>query len=270
MKSNQFLRMFLLAAFTHMPWAGAAVLGTVPMGGPMVHVTISYSAGQNTLTARVDPMPTQLTPFDVTNPNDNFAPGDPWFSCLDPSACGLAFNRQYGLVVDALTDPLPLNTGIWIRCLSATPGLGFYYYRSTEPKNWAPMFGTLGSTNVWPWSLAMFHPAVTAPAVNCTHSANFEAFAVDLITGLQVSSIAPAGFTLTWSDVASGRPTLQLGPDLVLAWPGAATNYVLEASSSPMSGNWQVVTNTPILNSGRYTLPLGSTNPAQFYRLRRQ
>ena len=255
--------------FVTSPFGSAAVLTAVPMGGSMVHVNLLYNSAQARLEARVDPVVPQLTPLDVPNPADDFAAADPWFPFLSPSAQGLAFNRQYGFVVDAASDPLPSNTGIWVRLLSCSPGLTTYRYRSTEPKAWEPIFGTCGATNVLQWNLAMFHPAVASAPTSGSHSAEFEAFAVDLTTGLPIPAITTAPFTLAWTVVPSARPVLELGPDLVLKWPASATNYVLESTLSLSAPNWATVTNSPSLRDGQRQLRLDLLSAGQFYRLRR-
>lgn len=252
------------------PSGGAAVLTSVDMGGSMIHANIAYDAVQSLILVHVDtPMP-QLTPLDVTNPADNFAPGDPWFDCLDPSRRGMAFSRQYGFVMDGSSDPLPSPMGIWIRERSATPGLEFYRYRSSAGgKSWDPMFGTAGATNLFIWNRLMFHPAIAAPPASGTHSARLEAFAVDETTGQPWPGVAPGQFTLEWTIVPSARPTLELGRDFVLRWPASATNYVLKAADSPNAGTWDVVTSQPTEANGVRMLSLQAAGSRPFYRLQR-
>jgi len=249
--------------------AQAAILTTVPMGGSMVHVSFAYDAVAGRVEAVVDPIVPQMTPLDASNPADNFFSGDPWFALLDPSQQGLALNRQYGFVMDAQTDPLPQDVGIWIRKTYSTPDLGLYRYRSTDPKAWEPIFGAAGSTNLWQWNLSMFHPAPAAPPTNGTHSASFEAFAVNLISGEPVPGIGPATFTLNWTIVSSGRPILCIGCDGLLRWPATATNYALECAESPAALTWTSVTNTPLVQGGQCTRPFDPSVCSRFYRLRR-
>jgi hypothetical protein len=83
----------------------------------------------------------QLTPLLVSNPGDSFDPADPWFGALDPSAQGKAFSRCYGFVMDAMADPLPAGTQIWIRKLSGSAGLSAYRYQETAPRALQPIFG---------------------------------------------------------------------------------------------------------------------------------
>jgi hypothetical protein len=258
-----------LLAFLSAATSPAAVLTTVPMGGGMVHVNLLYNATDHRLEAAVEPVIPRLAPLDVTNPADSFVPADPWFGLLDPSQGGLAFNRQYGIVQAPGSDPVPADKGIWVRWLSCTPGLCFYRYRSTDPKAFEPIFGTAGATNVFPWSLSMFHPAVVAPPKDGTHTATFEAFVVNLPTGLPDPGFASAQFTLNWTIVPSARPTLALGNDHVLRWAASATNYVLEASDSTGAGTWWNVEATPVISGNFYELPIEPTGTGQFYRLRR-
>jgi len=249
------------ATLTH-----AAVLTSVSMQGSMVHVGFSYNAAASELHVHVDAGTPQLTPLDISHPGDSFDPADPWHPSLDPSQQALAFNRQYGFVMDGASDPLPANAGVWIRLLSSTPGLEAYTYRATPP-TWTPMFGTAGSTNLLEWNLFMFHPAFVAPPVNGSHSASFEAFVVDLGTGEPVSGIAPALFTLNWTSVEGTRPTLSIANAVVLSWSTNASGYALESSDSGLSGTWSPVTNAPVLLEGRNAVVLPPSAAVQMFRL---
>lgn len=162
-------------------WAAyAATLTTVPMQGPMVHVGIKYADHGHGphFHIHIDPIIPTLTPLSISHPGDNFDPEHPWFTDLDPSQEGRAFNRQYGFVLDSDSEPLPTGYGIWLRQISATPGLEVFRYRATPP-TWIPIFGTDGSSDLFAWNLSMFHPAYTAPAGSGTHTAVYEAILVD-------------------------------------------------------------------------------------------
>jgi hypothetical protein len=245
----------------------AAVVTSVPMQGAMVHVSLAYDAAQNSVVAHVDPVVPELKPLDISNPTDQFSAADPWYSYLDSSQQGLAFNRQYGFVPDALTDPLPQGTGIWIRNLSLTPGITAFRYRSTDPKAWEPMFGCGGSSTVWQWNMAMFHPAMAAPALAGTHSGVFEAFLVDLQTGQPVPGVATATFELDWTVAASARPALTLERKIQLRWPSSATNYVLQTAAALDATTWTTVTNTPVVSDGNNAVILDEAVGHCFFRL---
>ncbi len=186
---------FALAGAT----AQATILSTVPMQGPMVHIGIHYmNDGLSTnIEVDIEPMLPTLTPLTLSHPGDQFDHTDPWFADLAPSAGGAAFNRQYGFVLDGLSDPLPLGQGIWIRQVSATPGLKAFTYR-TSPDTWMPMFGTDGSSDTLQWNLGMFHPAYTAPADIGTYFATYEAFVVD---GGIPTGIMSDPFTIQWEAI---------------------------------------------------------------------
>jgi hypothetical protein len=60
------------------------------------------------------------------------------------------------------------------------------------------------------------------------------------------------------------------GPDVVLSWPVAATNFVLEATSQlPGTSAWVSVTNTPSIAGQEYMVTSAASDKARFYRLRR-
>lgn len=248
--------------------AHETVLTNVPMQGAMVHVGFAYHADHQELHAHIDPVVPVLTPISLSDPHAMFAVGDPWYDQLDPHHQGQAFNRQYGFVMDGESDPLPVGSAVWIRQLTASAGLQAFRYRGTDPKAWEPMFGTAGSTNVFAWSLTMFHPAYACPLNSGPHQAGYEAFLVDAATGEPLAGIAPAPFTLTWTVAGQEElPTLSLAPRLALAWAGSGTNYVAEASSSLTNGPWTPLTNTPVSIDGQLTLLLAPEASERFYRL---
>ena len=69
-------------------------------------------------------------------------------------------------------------------------------------------------------------------------------------------------------------PTLRIwraGADSVgVAWPAAATGFILQQNADPGTADWTAVTNTPIIvgNEQQVTLPVSAGN--SFYRLRSQ
>jgi hypothetical protein len=59
------------------------------------------------------------------------------------------------------------------------------------------------------------------------------------------------------------------GPDVVISWPVAATNFVLEATSHlPGTNAWESITNTPSIVGPEYRLTSAASGNAKFYRLR--
>ncbi len=262
-----------IAAITLIPAAGvAAVLTNVPMQGAMVMPMLAYHATDGNLTVQVNPTIPQLTPLLVSNPGDSFDPADPWYDWLDPSRQGLAFSRRYGFAMDTLSDPVPRGAALWLRKISAPPGLGAFRYRSGSSRLWEPIFGTSGVTNALQWDQNMFHPAFTAPPGISTYSAIFEAFLLDSNTGLPVPGANTGPFTLNWTVVPDGRPTLSIAlgdaNDVQLQWPASATNYLLEAAGSVSASEWLAVTNVPVLLDGRMTVLLKAEAGAKFFRMR--
>lgn len=55
----------------------------------------------------------------------------------------------------------------------------------------------------------------------------------------------------------------------ILAWPTKATNYVLEAATSPAAVSWTTVTNTATVTATDRRVQLPATGNAQFFRLRK-
>ena len=246
----------------------AATLTMVPMQGSMVMPMIKYTAATARLTVTLDSTVPELTPLLVSHPNDHFDPADPWYDLLDPDRQGLAFSRRYGFVMDAATDPLPGGHAIWIRKLSSTPGLGFYRYRSTDPKAWEPIFGTENSPIGLQWNGMMFHPGVAAEAGSRTHSATFEAVLIDLESGLDIPGSGTGLFQLTWTTASDGRPNLEISLKVVISCP-VTEEYVLETTDALAPADWIAVTNTPVLLDGKSAVVLEPAAARKFYRMRK-
>lgn len=177
-------------------------LDQVPMQGPMLHVNILHRLVDATpsLSVHLDAGVPVLTPLALSHPGESLDPAAPWHGELDPGMGGMAFNRQYGFLMDGESEPLPEGHGIRIRMLTAAPGLVVRHYRM-NPAQWMPMFGQGGSDEVFAWNLMMFHPAYAAPAnLAGPVEATYEAYVVDG-SGGRVGTAA--AFTLTWT-VARG------------------------------------------------------------------
>jgi hypothetical protein len=265
MKLAQLFGISIVTAFASTSMA--ATLTSVALQGPsMIHVSLACNGTQ--LSVSIEPGVPQLTPLDVSNPADSFSPGDPWFDTLDPSRRGLAFNRQFGFVLAGGSE-LPAGAGIWVRCVSNSPALEMYRYRSTAPATWEPMFGFSGSTNLLQWNLGMFHPAFAAPPGTGTHTAAFEAFLVDPSTGARWPGADAIGINLTLTNTPSLRPTIDAAQCFVVTWPATATNYVLQSANEASAAEWSLVTNTPVMLDGRSAVVLPMAESRRFFRLNR-
>jgi hypothetical protein len=258
----------LTGAGCFVPALFAATLTQVPMQGGMVMPMIAYHAEHGHLHIMMDTNIPALTPLLASNPADNFDPADPWFDALDPAREGRAFSRRYGFVMDAVTDPLPANTQIWIRKLSGAPELGVYRYAAT-PETWQPIFGTDGATNALYWNGMMFHPCFTAPAGTNSYAATFQAYLLDTTTGLEVPDSASGVVTSHWTSVPDGRPTLGLGQRIVVFYPGdTTTNWSLEGADALSGGTWSSVTNAPVSIEGQAAVVLEPGEARKFFRMK--
>jgi hypothetical protein len=246
----------------------AATLTSIPMPGGMVMPMVSYHASDGMMHVMMPGTVPQLTPLLVSKPGDSFDPGDPWFDALDPSAQGIAFSRRYGFVMDAMTDPLPAGTQMWIRKLSGSAGLSAYRYQETVPKAFQPIFGTDGVSNALYWNGMMFHPVFTAPPGTNSYSATFEVYLLDTTTGLEVPGSNSGSLVFTWTDVPDGRPSLNIGSRVVVFWPPSATSWALEGTDTLPSGTWTPVTNASVILDGQSAVVLDPGDPRKFFRMK--
>ena len=246
----------------------AAILTQVPMQGSMAMPMVSYSASSGAISVMMPGAVPQLTPLLISNPSDSFDSPAPWFSALDPSAGGKAFSRRYGFVMDSGSDSLPADTQIWIRKLSGPADLKIYNYMSS-PAMFTPVFGTDGATNAVAWNGMMWHPVVAAPPGTNRYTATFEVYLVDTTTGQEVAGSSSGALTFTWTDVADGRPALNLAQKIMVAWPTTtATNWVLESAAALDAATWTSVTNTPVSVDGQPGVILDPGAAQQFFRMR--
>lgn len=235
---------------------------------------VSYHASDGMMHVMMPAEIPQLTPLLISHPGDSFDPADPWFDALDPSRQGGSFSRRYGFVMDAMSDPLPAGTQMWIRKLSGPEELKIYRYSSSAPKTFAPVFGTDGATNALYWNGMMFHPAVVAPPGTNGYTATFEVYLLDTASGQEVPNTSSGPLVFNWTDVSDGRPGLSITQDvqgIVVAWPAATTtNWILESVSTLNSPMWATVTNTPVSIDGRPGVVFDGSMPQQFFRMRYQ
>ncbi len=249
--------------------ASAATLTNVPMQGGMAMPMVAYSATDGKIHVMMPMEVPALTPLLVSNPTDNFDPADPWFDSVDPSRQGASFSRRYGFMMDAMTDPLPANTQMWIRKVSGAAELKAYRYKDTAPKAWQPIFGTDGVTNALYWNGMMFHPAFTAPPGTNNLSATFELYLLNTTTGIEVPNSSSGLLVFDWTNLSDGRPSLSLAQKITVAWPvSTATNWVLESATTANASAWTTVTNSPIVVDGKPCVVLEISGAAQFFRMR--
>ncbi len=266
-----------LLAVTSAAAVDAATLTAVPMQGGMLMPMVCYHADSGNVTVDLSQISVtaQLTPLMISNPNDSFDPGDPWFKDLDPSRHGLAFSRRYGFDMDPNTDLLPSGQQIWIRKLAGSPDLSIYDYNaSTTPRQWEPIFGTAGSSNATAWSGLMWHVGVAAPPGTNTYFATFEIYVFDTAAGAEVPGSSSGPFELNWTCVPDGRPQLSIAASppngVVLLWPARAINWLPVCAAEMTSTNWTLATtNAPVLLDGQCAIYVDSPLTNQFFRLQR-
>lgn len=63
-------------------------------------------------------------------------------------------------------------------------------------------------------------------------------------------------------------PVLAARRTITLSWPVNGANYQLEARTAVDSGDFQAVTNVPVVIDGRYTVSVETGLPVEFFRLR--
>jgi hypothetical protein len=167
---------------------------------------------------------------------------------------------------------LPEDRELWIRKLSATPGVSFYDYNDfVSPKSWNPIFGTAGTSNACDWSGLMWHVGVTAPPGTNLYSATFEIFVMNISTGQEVAGSSSGPFVVDWTDVPDGRPELSLatlgGNHLVVSWPATTTNWVLLSTTNLPAALWLTNATPVTTNHNQATVVISNSPARQFFRM---
>jgi hypothetical protein len=132
-----------------------------------------------------------------------------------------------------------------------------------------------------------------AASVTAAPNNGFTTIDSQLLSGCDVEvvvatkDVAGAGtYNVTWTAtpsqgahlwlvaVQSAPPILQAqitGRDVIIRWPGAATNYSLETADNVSSGNsWKPVMNAPVIIDSQNTVTNIISQPSQYYRLKKQ
>lgn len=153
----------------------------------MIHVHVSYDSSTSSVNLGIDPGTAELRPLE---PPDEFDPAEPW-GVLGTKA----YNFQYGWLASGFEFP-PVGAWFWMEQLSATPGLEVYQRPPATPQ-YAPIFGTAGSSPRWRWSGQMTHNvyAVQDPSFEF-YEAEYRVYIGNDTTGEPLAGYTAAEITL--------------------------------------------------------------------------
>jgi hypothetical protein len=162
----------------------------------------------------------------------------------------------------------------------------------------APPHTSLSVTTTGPATLiAIWAGDSGAASVTATPNNGFATIDSQLLSSCEVEvvvaarDVAAAGsYNVTWTATptqgahlwlvaiqTATAPSLEAqlaGSNVILTWPGSATNYNLQSSpalpGAPGGGGWTPVTNTPVIVNSRNTVTNAASGPGQYYRLKKQ
>lgn len=86
------------------------------------------------------------------------------------------------------------------------------------------------------------------------------------------AGVLPADYINATLTVISFPPALSIhrsGADVLLSWPAAATNFVLQTNATLSSSSWGILPITPTINDSQNHITLPALADAMFYRLMR-
>jgi hypothetical protein len=191
---------------------GGTISGTIaPMIMPEItfdgtNIVVLDAVGNDwvTLTGSNRPLMRTLTGTDALDP------AAMWYSSLN----GKAWNWQYGWANGSLNQSLiPTGDKIWIELLSQSDGLKIY----DRNNNYAPIFGTDGSSNIWKWNeaMSMSHNAYTVAPSVADWSATYKVYIGDAVTGAPIAGFGSDTATLTWTSTPEPATLGIMGMGLV-------------------------------------------------------
>ena len=226
--------------------------GGLDTNAPMIHVDILYDYDANQMRATLDT--SKGIPKLVPLPNGYTFDSRSNYAVLN----GKAYNYQYAWNPGGIFTNPP-GAAVWIECISASPGLETYdgpgNKMLTVPRNYAPIFGTAGSSPRWQWYGSMAHNsyAVLNPS-NSVMSATYRIYFGDAQTGSReaYAGYGDATMTLTWT----------VDPPMFLFGAEASTDGtpLCLLNSQQFVNNAQPVVNLRYTGSGpcagTYELPL--------------
>lgn len=153
---------------------------------------------------------------------------------LDPSAQGLAFSRRYGFVMDSMTDPLPGHQAL--APVSVTMRWARIGMPTRRRKLLRPIFGAGGFAGGDGVERDDVSSTFTAPPGTNTYTATFDAYLADAASGVERPNTSTGAFTMHWTSVEDGRPSLTIGRKLMVSWVAESGRYVLESADSVPAG----------------------------------
>ena len=156
----------------------------------------------------------------------------------------------------------------------------------------SPPHTSLNVTTAGPATLVAFWAGDSGGAsVTAAPNNGFATINSQLLSSCEVEvvvatkDVAAAGaYNVTWTAtpsqgahlwlvaVESSPPTLQAqvaGGNVILTWPGSATNYSLEMASNLFGSIWAPVTNAAAIINSQITVSNLITQPSQYYRLKK-
>jgi hypothetical protein len=237
--------------------------------------------------------------------NGAYDPTKPW-GVLN----GTAYSRRLGwddpnrkstdpslLILNLITNFYGPQAGLWIDCMSRSPGLNAYLAigkfgvnanNSATNADGSPIidpslgaytgiFGTAGSSTKWKWDGKMDHNTYAVSLWDITvpdqlFTATYKVYVGDSQGNEILNPDGSSASTIevwTWQGPPSvTMPELTILRKVTVEWPEGCTNYVLECADSLDSPEWACLTNRPVSIDGKSLILLDNDVSEQYFRLR--
>lgn len=293
-------------------WWGAATGSAQPFANPptwhpmtMLNVNFDTNTLKLDVVDQAEKMGPNVYPVLTVAQDGSYDPAMPW-GLLNGAAWSRRLgwddpNRKSGdpalLIGTLIANAYGPDAGIWIDCVSRSPGLDAYLAIGKFGVNavnnatnadgsvivdpalnaYSGIFGTAGSPTRWRWDGQMDHntyavalSAITVP--DQLFSATYKVYVGDP-QGNEIlnpdGSSASTTEVWTWQGPATGfQPELKIMNRIAVEWPGDFSNYVLECAESADATVWTCVTNTPVVIAGTSLVLVDPSTAQKYFRLR--
>lgn len=130
----------------------------------------------------------------------------------------------------------------------------------------------MGGDNIarWDTSIAGYGPGIASfDVLECLTVSNVVSFSVGAdVPATQETSLRPQIVTLAVSrSTVSAPPALILGGAGNITWTTNSAGFSLKSATQLTSGEWNPVTNAPVITGDQFTVTVETTDTARFYRL---
>lgn len=305
------LKSFLILSALAVGWGttigSAQSYANPPTWHPMTMLNVNFdtTALKLDVVDQAEKMGANVYPVLTVARDGSYDPAMPW-GMLNGTAWSRRLgwddpNRKAGdparFILTLITNIYGSDAGIWIDCVSRSPGLEAYLAIGKFGVNainnatnadgsviidptlnaYSGIFGTAGSSTRWRWDGQMDHNTYAVALSDITvpdqlFMATYKVYVGDPQGNEILNPDGTSASTTevwTWQGPATGfQPELKILHKIAVEWPGDFSNYVLEWAESADSTVWTRVDHTPVVIAGTSLVLVDASASHRYFRLR--